>query len=257
MNNAAITTAKRVTDSQLLTVKRLMDHFHLPFLARQKSSLKSLMQRHQLKLLFVVEASRVYLTDGEAKLFWHPNTALLKLKEGVSGPLLKALAIEPGSSVLDCTLGLGGDALLLANAVGESGKVTALESNPYIAYLTQCGICQSDYAVIRHLAARISIVNADYRNYLEQLAAGAFDCIYFDPMFKVTNKASIGIDALRTFANRAPLKRQTIDLALAKARRRVVVKARFASGELAALKPDYIVGERHPGRVVYGVFLKD
>ncbi len=255
--SVAITTAKRATDSQLITVKRLMDHFHLPFLARQKSSVKSLMQRYQLTLLFVVESERVYLTDGEAKLFWHPNTALLKLKEGLGGPLLKALALVGGDGVLDCTLGLGGDALLIANAVGQCGHVTALESNPYIAYLTEHGIVNADYPSIRNLASRIAIINVDYCDYLKGLAAGAFDCVYFDPMFKVTNKASIGIDALRTFANRAPLKRQTIDLALAKVRRRVVVKARFASGELAALKPDYIVGERRPGRVVYGVFLKE
>ncbi len=257
MNDVAITTAKRATDSQLRTVKRLMDYFHLPFLARQKSSITSLMKRHKLTLLFVVEAERVYLTDGEVKLFWHPNTALLKLKEDSCGPLIRALDVEPGNSVLDCTLGLGGDALLIADAVGESGCVTALESNPYIAYLTECGIGESSYRVIRNLAARISIINDDYCNYLFALAADAFDCIYFDPMFKVTNKASIGIDALRTFANRAPLSRRVIDLALAKARRRVVVKARFSSGALESLKPDYIIGERRPGRVVYGVFLKD
>ncbi len=250
----AITTAKRVRAAQLEVVEQLKGQFKLPFLLRAKSSLAALIAEHQLDYLFVVEAEQLYLTDGVSRFFWHPNTALLKLKERSCGALIEALAVAPSDSVLDCTLGLGGDALLIANALTAGGGVTALESNRYIAYLTQRGIAHCDYLPIRQLAERIDIINCDYRNYLIGLPDRAFDLVYFDPMFKCTNKASSGVEVLRKLANRAPLSAEVIAQARRVAKRRVVVKERFGSGVLDQLKPDYIVGERRRGRVVYGVF---
>ncbi len=250
----AITTAKRINEKQLKQVKILMGQFRLPFLARDKRSIKTLFAQHDLTYLFVVESNQIYLTDGQDRFFWHPNTALLKLKERVGGPLIEALAVRPTDSVLDCTMGLATDALVIANFLSEGGSVTALESNAYIAYLTQHGITSAPYQIIRQLASRITIINCDYRDYLPDLAPNSVDVIYFDPMFKQTNKASTGICGLRKLANKAVITRAIIEMAGRVARRRIVVKERFASGVLRTLKPDHIVGERRKGRVVYGVF---
>ncbi len=249
-----ITTAKRINDTQLKQVKILMGQFKLPFFARDKRSIKTLLARHDLTHLFVVESDHIYLTDGQERFFWHPNTAILKLKEQSGGPLLKALAVRPTDDVLDCTMGLATDALLIANFLNGGGHVTALESNPYIAYLTQHGITSAPYQIIRQLASRITIINCDYRDYLPDLLENSVDVIYFDPMFRQTNNASTGISGLRKLANKAIVTRATIAMARRVARRRIVVKERFNSGVLSVLKPDHIVGERRKGRVVYGVF---
>ncbi len=162
-----ITTAKRTSERQLEVVKGLIKQFNLPFFARNKNSINSIIEKHKLDYLFVVENTKLYLSDGANKLFWHPNTAILKLKENNAGPLVRALDLKRGDHVLDCTLGLGADALLIANAIGENGKVTALEANPYIAYLTERGINTSDFQIIKQLATRIDIINLSYQDYLK------------------------------------------------------------------------------------------
>ncbi len=249
-----VTTAKRTNQRQLEVVEGLIKQFNLPFFARNKRSINSILKQHHLDYLFVIESDKLYLSDGTSKFFWHPNTAILKLKENNGGPLIKALDLKRGDHVLDCTLGLGADALLIANAIGESGKVIALEANPYIAYLTERGISTSDDYIIKRLATRISIVNCNYQNYLKNNAQKNIDVIYFDPMFKQANNAACGISPLRKLAIKTPLTPETISLALAVAKRRVVIKERFGSGVLRELKPDYLVGERRIGRVVYGIF---
>ncbi len=254
--NIGVTTAKRTNERQLEVVKGLIKQFNLPFFARNKNSITSIIEAQQLDYLFVVESEKLYLSDGKNNFFWHPNTAILKLKDNNTGPLVKALDLKHGDHVLDCTLGLGADSLLIANAIGKISKVTALEANPYIAYLTTRGICTSDNPIIKRLAKRIDIINCNYQDYLKSAAQKNIDVIYFDPMFKHGNDAACGITPLRKLATKTPLTLETIHLALTAAKRRVVVKERFGSGVLRVLKPDFIVGERRIGRVVYGVFVK-
>ncbi len=249
-----ITTAKRVSAAQLKVVAELKGQFKLPFLARQKRSIKHLIEHYALDYLFVVESEQLYLSDGQTRFFWHPNTALLKLKERVGGPLIEALAVRPGDRVLDCTMGLAADALVIASQLTAGGSVTALESNRYICYLTARGLATTDYQLVRQLAERLAIVNCDYRDYLAAQADKAFDTVYFDPMFKSAKRTACGIAMLRKLANQAAITADTIAAARRVASRCVVLKERFGSGVLEALKPDYIVGERRSGRVVYGVF---
>ncbi len=195
--NIGITTAKRTSERQLEVIEGLIKQFNLPFFTRNKRSIKDILKRHHLDYLFVVESDKLYLSDGTSKFFWHPNTAILKLKENNGGPLIKALDLSPADHVLDCTLGLGADALLIANVIGESAKVTALEASPYIAYLTERGMHTSEHQIIRQLATRIDIINCNYQDYLKNNTQKNIAVIYFDPMFKQANNAACGQKARR------------------------------------------------------------
>ena len=43
-------------------------------------------------------------------------------------------------TVLDCTLGMASDSIVASYVVGESGKVTGLEGNEYMAYIMENGL---------------------------------------------------------------------------------------------------------------------
>src|SRR2546425_1251139 len=60
---------------------------------------------------------------------------VLRAAKGETDPLVAHAELRPGDSVLDATLGLGGDALVAAHATGS--KVIALEADPVIAAFTQ------------------------------------------------------------------------------------------------------------------------
>lgn len=80
---------------------------------------------------FVVKKDKLVLTDGKDELFWHQNMSLLKIK---------AMDLQIGDSVLDCTIGFAADALVVSAFIGENGKIIGTEADKYIAYLTQDGL---------------------------------------------------------------------------------------------------------------------
>ena len=60
---------------------------------------------------FVIEGCGVRLeSPGKKGQLWHPGLAYRRIKHGVDA-LRKVLAIQSGDHVLDCTLGMGHDAL--------------------------------------------------------------------------------------------------------------------------------------------------
>ena len=63
-----------------------------------------------------------------------------RLLQGESDPYLVAGNITTGSTVLDCTLGLGADAIVASSTVGECGRVVALEDNRFLAFLVAHGL---------------------------------------------------------------------------------------------------------------------
>src|SRR5262249_39516396 len=105
------------------------------------------------------ERGRVYrATVGMAFL------RVLRARKGETDPLVALAALKPGDSVLDATLGLGGDALVAAHATGT--KVIGLEADPVVAAFTQ--------AALRRLPKHgrdpgrlIEVVRADHRAWLQ------------------------------------------------------------------------------------------
>lgn len=171
--------------------------------------------------------------------------------------MIKALDIKPGDAVLDCTLGIGSDAIVISY-MNNGGEITGIEFSPVISLIVREGL--SEYrddvdAGLVQAMRRIRVICADYNDYLKNQPDRSVDVIYFDPMFRVPHKKSCAIGALRPLANRSPLSGDTLREAARVARRRVVVKEAGNSPEFARLGIDNISGGRY-SPVAYGIIEK-
>ncbi|MCR4440873.1 MAG: class I SAM-dependent methyltransferase [Peptococcaceae bacterium] len=254
----AVTTSRdeEMTESRAQRIARELD---VPWIPRRGRSLDSIRAEHMLDYLLVVEREQVVL-KGATILNWHPSMAVPRIKalrEGKKDPMVEAMALREGNSVLDCTLGLGSDALVAAYAAGDGGSVTGLEASKYLAFITRWGLRHfgGQNKHLRKATDRLKVINVDFREFLKQQAAGSFDVVYFDPMFRHGRKKSSSINALRPLAKHDPLNEEDIREALRVAKCRVVVKESAKSGEFARLKAHFVSGGRY-SPVAYGVWEK-
>lgn len=256
---AAATTSK--DDPVLIDqAKACAAQLEIPFIPRKKSSLDKLRAEHQLDYLLVVETDKVVL-KGETTLAWHPSMAVPRLKalrEGGKDPLIEALSLQPGYTVLDCTLGLGADALVAAYAVGREGHVTALEADKYIAFITAWGLrnFRGQNTHVQALLDRVTVINLPYEEYLGSLPDNSFEAVYFDPMFRRGREKSSSLNALRPLARHEPLSEAALREALRVAKRRVVLKENAKSREFTRLQAPLVCGGRY-SPVAYGVWTKN
>lgn len=147
--------------------------------------------------------------------------------------------------VLDLTAGWGADSLTLAC---HGQQVTLLEQNRLVRaildYSLRCLACESASSGI---AGRMRLEQAEAGAYLRQLADDhAFDCIYLDPMFpnhKSSAKPAREMQILQALTSNLDIE-SCFDLALQKARRRVVVKRPAKAPELTAVEPDVVYREK-------------
>lgn len=265
---AVVTTALDPTPDQRDRARRLARELKVPFVERRRKGLSHLAEAPTLRLpgfaavsarpVVVVERSGLAVWVGETRLVYHPGMALHRLRQlerGLSDPMLEAMALEGGETVIDATLGLGSDALVAAYAVGEAGKVVGLEAVAILAVLVREGLKsypwpQADY---REAADRIEVRIDDHLRFLEGAQPGSADVVYFDAMFERPLSGSASMVAWRRLARPGAVLPQALALARRVARRRVVVKDRRDSARLDQLGPPQRLGGRS-SRVVYGVW---
>jgi len=157
---------------------------------------------------------------------------VLRAAKGETDPLVAQAELRPGDSVLDATLGLGGDALVSAHATGA--RVVGLESHPLVAAFTQ--------AALRRLPKHgldpgrlVHVIRADHRAWLKHQPTGAFDVVLLDPMFRRAGEAGPLFELLRTYAEHTALAPETLREAQRVARRGVLVKDSARGEELRRL----------------------
>jgi 16S rRNA (guanine1516-N2)-methyltransferase len=217
--DAVVTTAPSGDPAE---ARELAQRFGLRAEPRGERTLEQLLQDENPVLVLAArradlyERERVYrATVGMAFL------RVLRARKGETDPLVAHAALEPGDSVLDATLGLGGDALVAAHATGS--RVIALEADPVIAAFTQ--------AALRRLPKHgrdpgrlVHVVRADHRAWLRDQSARSFDVVLLDPMFRRAGESGPLFDLLRAHAEHAPLELETLRQAQRVARRGVLVK---------------------------------
>lgn len=231
----------------------------IPYINRQRSSLDNLRSEYSLDYVLIVEQDRVIL-KGATSLAWHPSMAVPRLKalrEGSRDPMVDALDLKPGYSVLDCTLGLGADALVAASIVGKQGSVTGLEADKYIAFITKLGMqnFSGQNIHIKAIVDRVTVINQTYEEYLPVQLDNSYDVVYFDPMFRYSLIKSAALNALRPLARHAPLTENVLREALRVARYRVVLKENAKSREFARLNAPLVSGGRYSS-IAYGIWIK-
>lgn len=255
-----VTTTKEPSNNQLIKVGEIQEKLGLLYIERKNNSILQMLTKNNCTHFLVVKKDKLVITDGKDELFWHPNMSFLKIKALQNGdidPIIKAMDLQLGDSVLDCTLGFAADALVVSAFIGESGKIVGTEANKYISYLTQDGLQNYAEATedMKSIMKKIEVINANYNDYLKSLGDNSFDVVYFDPMFKTPNMKSAFMNSLRPFAEHSYITDAILAEALRVARKRVVAKERMFSKELEKLgfKEFYGCGAR--GSTKYGAFI--
>ena len=198
----------------------------------------------------------IWHCHGE-RLFFHPGMAVIRLKElraGKTDQMVAAMDLHPGDHVLDCTLGLGSDAVIASVVAGPAGKVIGLESSTVIAGVIRAGMAAFNHfdQELQAAVQRIKVIRAEHRQFLQELPDQSIDIVYFDPMFRRPGKKSASMEPLRRVARTDPLTSETILEATRVARRRVVVKEARDSTEFSRLGFKEISGGRY-SPVAYGI----
>ncbi len=210
------------------------------YVARRRLTLRVLLDRTDATASLIVgdEALR-YGVPGHAYGF-HPNMARHRVATIVAGGvdrLAKVAALASGDRFLDCTCGLGADAIVAAHVVGSAGVVEALEANPILATLVEHGLrsyAHRDPALVRAMR-RVRVRTTNYRDLLPTLGENSWDVVYLDPMFDRPVAATRSLDLVRRLAIRNRPTRDDIALARRVARRAVVIKDRAPGSLLQAL----------------------
>ncbi len=208
----------------------------------------------------IVQAERLLLVNRVGnKVFFHPNLGAVRLRNVLRGQpdyLLEALQLVPGESVLDCTLGYAGEAMLCAHVVGASGAVHGIEGNPDMGVVVREGlkVFETDNSHINEAMRRVKVVHLGHHlEFLSRCPDRCYDIVYFDPFFDVAvDLTEETLAPLKAFGDHSPLTLQALTHAQRIARRRVVVKTARSSELLAEFGITKLVGARH-GRVVYGI----
>ncbi len=259
-NNVVVTVGHKAKPEHFALAREMAGKLGAPFTERGNTSLDALRAIYGVPFVMVVKEKLVVDTpDGE--LYFHPGMAHLRLKNlrrGEDDHLLRSLDISEGMRILDCTLGMGADAIVESFGAGTEGEVVALEKNPVVAALIAHGLQTSEGEHPATVAAmrRVRVVCADYLDYLRTQADDSFDAVYFDPMFRHPFTESAGIHPLRFLADPRPVPEEAISAARRVARSRVVLKESSKSGEFARLGFTEFEGGKY-SNVRYGIMRFD
>src|SRR4051794_9907679 len=92
---------------------------------RRQYSLPKLRKRYGETDLLLVSRERIeYYHEQQPALFFHPSTAAIRVKRLINGEtdaLVHLSQLRPGDRVLDCTAGLGSDAIVYSFALEGNG----------------------------------------------------------------------------------------------------------------------------------------
>lgn len=228
-----VTTRKKPTPTEESDAQALATRHRLPFVARDGRSIAHHLRATGRKAALVVKSNAIHLVTEEARLGFHPNMAARRIAgRGVQGDhYLRVAGIGPGDHVLDCTCGMGADAISAAHAVGPTGRVVALEAAPVLAEIVAKGMAgyQTGSPDLSDAMRRVEVIAAHAADYLRDQPDNSFDAVAFDPMFAWPPDGAHGLDLVRAFAVDTVPDAQTLAHA-ARVARRCVVMADGAPG---------------------------
>lgn len=222
MEKFIISTAVKVNDAQIKEAENLAKKWQVPYIKRKKLTIKQLHQDYGN--LFIVYAGRYEYLDSEGnRLFFHPNTAVIRIKNK-RDPLVDLVGTD--KMVLDCTMGLAGDSIVMSSA---NNKVTALEHDTVIFEIVNKGLKQFDAIDdnIQQAMRNIQPIYIDFEKYLKNQADNSFDIVYFDPMFIHVIAESQNINGIKSRQSNQPLTDDILCHARRVAREKVIIKAHY------------------------------
>lgn len=253
-----VTTSFHPTEDEHRQAVSFADRLNGRCVSRKQATLPRLRRTYgQQDILVATTQGLKYYSAGAAKpFFFHPSTSQIRIKRLLRrepDALIEAASVRDGDIVLDCTAGLGSDAILFSYAAGPSGRVTALESEPVVALLLEEGLrsYESGLPALDDAMRRILVKQADHAEYLSSLPDRSVDIVYFDPMFRMPIEDAASISPLRELANDRALSPETVAEACRVARKRVVLKEHRDSSEFERL--GFAKQLRQYTKIAYGV----
>lgn len=254
-----ITTARNGTGALSREAKQLASQWGLRYEPRQDLAIEAYLQSHPYVFVYTKQGMTVQTKDGTHA--FHLSMAELRiqnLKKGQVDYYLKALGDKRPLRILDCTFGFGSDAITAAYYLGETSHITALESTLSMYLVGKWG-CQhfihGDKNVTNALR-RIHLVHTSYEEYIKEIEKGEYDILYFDPMFTHPVQTSPQFQPVRTLLNHNPLDKDVLELAIEKAKNRVIVKGRAFRNWEKAYPEMKLYGGRY-SKVQYAVWEKE
>jgi len=221
---------------------------------------------HKKKAQELIEAIRDYATDVEVLLrieddsialcselqqqtscFTHSflDPKLIARTQQKNQALIKACNNKKREilSVVDLTAGWGRDSLILAT---HGQAVTMIEQNRLIYHCLHylLSVAQHDSTDARY--QNLQAVNQNSLEYLNADNYSMVDCLYLDPMFpahKSTALPSKDLQILQMLTDNLDIER-LFEVALSRARHRVVVKRPLHAPTLSERKPDIVYKEK-------------
>jgi 16S rRNA (guanine1516-N2)-methyltransferase len=247
----AVTTSAKPDEQLVAQARAAARRWGLPFFPRHRKESITPWFASVAEALIAFGHDGVTLWDREGHHAFHGGMAhlrRLRLAAGEPDTFVRMAELRKGDSVLDCTLGLGQDALVASLAVGPEGRVVGVEKGLALYAIVSEGMKTYELGPD---SGRVEVVHADAHEYLRTLPARAFDVVYFDPMFSRPTKSQPGFDVLRRFADHRPLTPEALQEGRRVARRWVVVKGSRYSDDLRKLGLSQEPGSRHT-EVVWG-----
>ena len=237
MMDLAVTVTAKSPGRYAADARLAAEAWGLPYVERErKSALEPLLGR-VARAFLVLGGDGWTLHDASGELRYSPGLAQIRIKRLMSRErgepadddvLLRLGELRAGDSVLDCTLGLGADALVCEHRVGPTGRVTGIESSKALYALASTGL--------RRSGSKIEVVSGKAADVMRrELKSGSFDCVIIDAMFDRPKRASPSFEILRRHADHSPLDEVTIAEARRVARRWVVIKGSRYGKDFARL----------------------
>ncbi|MDQ6418113.1 class I SAM-dependent methyltransferase [Paenibacillus sp. LHD-117] len=257
-----VTTAPVPTMRTIEQSKRLAVELSAQHVPRRGASVRKLLERSGDGRAIVVTDREIRFYDGDEAppLYFHPSMAFIRVKrlrKGETDLLIELSGCLPGDRVIDCTAGMAADALVFSYAVGESGSVVALESEPILCAVVREGLAayESGLDDVDAAMKRIRLLCREHSRFLADQPDNSADIVYFDPMFRQPILESSAIGAFRSIANMDALTEEVVNQAKRVARKTVIMKEHQGSKEFERLGFE----RRHvnTSKIAYGVIHVD
>jgi len=223
MKNIIVTTSVKTTKELDSAAKLLANNLALQYIPRNKKTIKQLLSI--VTGVLVVYKNKLSYYENNSELFFHLDTTALKIKNSDNEPLVEIIGKEK-QSVLDCTMGLAGDSILLSY---YGHTVTSIEKNKIIHLITSNGLKNyiSPNEEINNAMRKIITHNYDCIDYLKRTSDNTFDIIYFDPMFSYDIAESTNLSGLAHLADNHFPYEEFIKEAYRVGRGKIIIKAHF------------------------------
>lgn len=256
----AVTTSYKPSKEEIHKARRLADEMEVEYVSR--SRLKQYEKDHELDFYYVFDKNgQLVIRSGDSVFFFHPGMSKVRLKNiklQDSDYLINSMGLTGRETVLDTTLGLGNEALLIANFLPE-GRVIGLEASEHIFRIVSHGLEHYPYSDdwIKEAASRVEVYNVDLREFVRTCSNDSYDIVYCDPMFDTPQYRSHSINPLRAFASYERINREDVSEMLRVSSKRLILKSRTRDTlfQELDLKFDRLWGSKKSG-VLYGVIEK-